>query len=438
MVATDSYTRSHSTIWGGVVVGVEGGGPWEASFAPNCAPDALLPVPAARPQPLATVRYRDVVDNGYLGEGLWRFTEVSEAPKGVGFEIENHYLKQSRTRFEEWLDRLPDDDDILEDEERTQLEKLGLWAETEFWLEDYPNADWSCDIIVRVERIKNRCSMSASVSGDVNGTVYGDVAYFNTFEKGAPLTTGSYADSEMHEMLQGWAGAMGDMAVLMGDLVDKEDLDRLKRNEQGFSVAQEDLARGQAELFSRGGDKFGLTLADSKFDAPTPTLEDGAMSDGVKEHLDVAGIAAGGGDIEGMLGSLLSAAVGGLGNMQKSGQLGTVAQGIDAMAGMFTLEASAPGHYVAAPGGAMINLPLSSLVVAPGAIDDVGRIPFIYSKKDGVGHANLNIFPVNENFFFGQVVGELYTEGTYSNLGRKGKITVVANFTALRGANACH
>lgn len=382
-----------------------------------------------------------------MGEGFLQFTDFSSQGKLVVIDINNHYIEQSRMRFKERQARFENAGAASKEQleqaflrERQQLEDQGLWAESEFWLANNLRADWSCDIVVRVERVKNRCSMSARVSGDINGSVYGDVAYFNTFEQGVPLTTGSYADPEMHQMLQEWAGSMGDRAEWMaaqGHPLDKEDVERLKRNDDGVSEAQKELFAGQAELYQVGGDKFGLTLADTKFDAPTPTLEDGAMSDAVKEHLDIARSAAGQGDVEGALASILGALGGALGDAQKSGQLDALGQGIGAMAGLFTLEASAPGNYPDVPHSS-ITLPLSSLVVAPGAIDDVGRVPFIYSKEHGVGQATLEIFPVDQNLIFGKVSGELYTEGTYSNLGRKGRIKVEAHFVALRGVNSCH
>jgi hypothetical protein len=165
------------------------------------------------------------------------------------------------------------------------------------------------------------------------------------------------------------------------------------------------------------------------------------MSDSAKQHLDIARSAAGQGDAEGALASILGALGGALGDAQKSGQLDALGQGIGAMAGLFTLEASAPSYYPELSHGSIhgaIVLPLSSLVVAPGAIDDVGRVPFIYSKEHGVGQATLQIASTGENSIVGKLSGELYTEGTYSNLGRRGKIKVEAQFVALRGVNSCH
>lgn len=46
---------------------------------------------------------------------------------------------------------------------------------------------YECVLTIALSRVYDRCSLYATVSGDVNGSFFGDVAYFNTYDEAVPV-----------------------------------------------------------------------------------------------------------------------------------------------------------------------------------------------------------------------------------------------------------
>lgn len=74
------------------------------------------------------------------------------------------------------------------------------YDEIEFRVEGYANANekrfadekrdataYECVLTIALSRVYDRCSMSATVSGDLGGSYFGDVAYFNTYDQPVPV-----------------------------------------------------------------------------------------------------------------------------------------------------------------------------------------------------------------------------------------------------------
>ncbi|MDX1556492.1 MAG: hypothetical protein R3212_10740, partial [Xanthomonadales bacterium] len=222
------------------------------------------------------------------------------------------------------------------------------------WLRNVPE-NWACEVAVRVTR-EPVCAMWAQVTGDVQHTADGGVAYFNTFEGGVPITTGTIADEGMHEELEGFlamAEGMMQLAEEMG--YDVPDPERESDPLEGTPSTSEAVQQMRDEMFAEGGDTFGLTLTDVNTEAAAeqPEGEGAALME--------------------------------------------LAQGIGVLAGSFTLEASAPGgveflehedHSMDLDSGAgsIITVPLSLLRVVPGGLDgNLNRVPFVYDGEQGSG-----------------------------------------------------
>ena len=136
------------------------------------------------------------------------------------------------------------------------------------WFRNVPE-NWACDVVVRVTR-EPVCAMWAQVTGDVQQTADGGVAYFNAFENGVPITTGTIADEGMHQELEGFlamAEGMMELAEEMGYEVPDPDPDAEEDENLGSPSAYGHTQAMRDELFAEGGDTFGLTLADVNTEA---------------------------------------------------------------------------------------------------------------------------------------------------------------------------
>jgi hypothetical protein len=268
------------------------------------------------------------------------------------------------------------------------------------WVRNVPD-DWACELIVRARR-PPACTMWAQTTGAVHHTAFGDFAYFNTFENGVPITTGTIADPGMHELLGDFVGLMEGMSEMMEDeALAGEDV--APSVEPGTPTGAGAMQQMRDEMFGEGGDTFGLTLTDLNAEAAAPD-PDGWGRD-LKE----------------------------------------LAQGVSVLAGSFTLEASAAGglEFLESPNqsidletgaGSIMTVPLSSLRVVPGGLDgNLNRVPFVYDGTQG--SAILIINEYDEDYIVGQVGGELFTETEYD--GRKLSIQVAATFAASRGFRSC-
>jgi hypothetical protein len=103
----------------------------------------------------------------------------------------------------------------------------------------------------------------------------------------------------------------------------------------------------------------------------------------------------------------------------------TELQGLAHMIGGFTLDA----------GGIMDDTPvLTRLEVSPGQRDNSGnRIVYVWRQGETPGSAEISTKTLNDDMIAGQIVGELYTEKPPFRDRRQLKITVRAEFVALRG-----
>ena len=267
-----------------------------------------------------------------------------------------------------------------------------------------PNAPegWACILVFRITRNLDGCTMWASTRGDVVQEAYGNVAYFNTFANGVPITTGTIADPGMHQQLDDFGTFMGEMIELAQEqgyeVPGLEEGDGYGPNSASSAGSMQQM---RDDMFAEGGDKFGLTLADVNSEAAL-------QESGSEAPLELL-------------------------------------QGISALAGSFTLEASAPGdvEFLESPDqsidletgqGSVITIPLSSLRVVPGGLDgELNRTPFVF--EGGQGSAVLTIEKFEKDFILGQVGGELYTEKKYD--GERRSISVAATFAARRGFKSC-
>jgi len=267
-----------------------------------------------------------------------------------------------------------------------------------------PNAPdgWACVLMFRITRNLDGCTMWASTRGDVVQEAYGSVAYFNTFENGVPITTGTIADPGMHQQLDDFGEFMGEMIQMAQqsgyEVPGLEEADGYGPNSASSSGSMQQM---RDEMFAEGGDKFGLTL--TSVNADTAAQESGGES-----------------------------------TME-------LAQGLATLAGAFTLEASAPGgvEFLESPEqsidletgeGSIMTIPLSSLRVVPGGLDgEFNRVPFVF--EEGQGSAILTIEAVDKDFIMGQVGGELVSDKKYD--GERLRISVAATFAARRGFKSC-
>lgn len=258
-----------------------------------------------------------------------------------------------------------------------------------------------CGLEVIVTRLSGPCWMAATVSGDVNGTFIGDGAYFNIFPQGAPITTGTMFDP-------GAVALVGGQAYLDGLAAMGTDEDTSDR--PGF------------------GDRFGLTLADVRYDdePATPTTGRG-MANNLAEALG------------GLLGrgSGRSAGAGAASAMEG---MGGFLAAMETLLGRFTLEASAPDivpylNDLANEGVSNVAVPLSLVRVTAGAADaDLSAVKFSWAQGQP-GSGELRILQANLDVVAGRVRGTLLTDDLYD--GRRLEIELVAHFAAQRGFRSC-
>ena len=90
-----------------------------------------------------------------------------------------------------------------------------LWVEgwgstSDRWFEDtlFDISQYQCVLTVALSRVTDRCSVSADVTGDVNGAFFGDVAFFNVSDEATPVPL----DPAMVGMLDGLLNMATNMA----------------------------------------------------------------------------------------------------------------------------------------------------------------------------------------------------------------------------------
>ena len=93
------------------------------------------------------------------------------------------------------------------------------------------------------------CAMTASVTGDIGGSYFGDVAHFST--TGGATIYGAFSNPEMIEGVADWLGGMAEMAGGEG------------AGEQ-FEEMKEEMQAGASEL---PREAFGLSMTNQKLDA---------------------------------------------------------------------------------------------------------------------------------------------------------------------------
>jgi hypothetical protein len=286
------------------------------------------------------------------------------------------------------------------------------------------NVEWQtrnmeCELTIVLTRRFNRCVMYAEVTGDVSASFFGDVAYFNTFEGGAPIAHGNTFDPGTLELLNSLMGMATAGAQAMGDAADTslpdeqmvcdengENCEELPQppprsfEEELRAWAAEDEAAGE-EMPAGYGDSFGLTMSDVKFS--TRAIDTYYMNPNWTDRPDEA-VAA--------------------------DQLGLV--------GAFSLAASSPWNASfegVELGEAGMSIPLSTMYVLPGAFDaNFSGVKFMW-EQGGPGEAQLLLYGLEENRIAGVVTGALQSERQYQD--GYLHITVAAGFVALRGANSC-
>ena len=116
-----------------------------------------------------------------------------------------------------------------------------------------PEAIESLGLTLVLNRVKDYCTMSASVSGDLGGHTFGDVAYFNTaaypVKKG--MMVGTIGETQTHESVDGFGtvdvsreGAL-DLAAQLG-LISEDEAEQAAEN-------VEDGVRNQQEAQAESG-----------------------------------------------------------------------------------------------------------------------------------------------------------------------------------------
>jgi len=240
--------------------------------------------------------------------------------------------------------------------------------------------DFNLTIILR--RITRTCSMWANVSGDVNDTFFGDVAYYNF------AVDGMFVDPGILRMM----GVDPDSTPEGGD---------------SFSafIKKETRATGN----------FALSLRDFKLNQEFDTLSE--KGDAVQALL-------------------------GLGN---SKDVEAVRQVVGMLNNQFALSMSALLDSLPKPGEggetSAVTIELTGVTATVGAVAEGGRIPF--ELVPGTPSAATLLLAVDKprNLVYGTFLGDLYTKGPYTLPSvpdpRQLHVHVEANFTALEGQNTC-
>lgn len=272
-----------------------------------------------------------------------------------------------------------------------------------------------CEVTVALTRRFDRCTMYAQVSGDANGTYFGDSAYFMTVAPGTPIELAPVVDPGMAELMEslmamaeGAAKLQGEVADTTPELVCDDNGENCVEKEQptSFAEAMRQWAAEDdpdAEPRATDGDTLALALADVKF-----------SNRGVDEYY----------------------------MNPKWGDRPDNAVLADAAAGLggFAIYATAPSLLLPYDDGPPTELPpmvpLSTLTVLPGIMDDAfSGIKFVWEKGGAEGQAYLFLAGLEDNRIAGVVTGRLRSERRY----RQGYlyIEVNASFVALRGPRAC-
>ena len=255
------------------------------------------------------------------------------------------------------------------------------------------------------------CAMKATVSGDVSGSKFGDVAFYNLFEEGVAggLAAGTALDPSAQEVLRG----LSDFANWASDFLEDDD------DEEGEDAGEKEAGEGSEsepgyfwgdEWDASGTDTFGLTLVDVKFDAKDtlPDVDPAERSDPIGRM--IAGDAA--------------ATAGFMGAM-------------DILGSAFSLAATGVNMSGPTEPGLVREVELTTLTVAPGVMDaNVGGVKFFW-KTGEPGYARLKVEEAGKGYFLGSLEGEAYTEREYEPPGRRLKIKVEGEFLALQGAISC-
>lgn len=221
----------------------------------------------------------------------------------------------------------------------------------------------SHELVVTLRRVEAQCWLVASVSGDIDRNVFGDVAYFNTAEfpvkKG--MMVGTIGETQTHEEVEG-SGTVDvsrdealRMAARMGFISDEEAEETAQEgapaeeNEepegepQGFAAwAQQELRAEEGEE----GDNFGLNLIDLKLDVnPQEVVEDGYDDEAAAEFVGSGATAA-----------------------------------MFAGTFMLTLSGSAEFSHLDDDGDAWLSISTSTITATVGLSDEGDRIPFELSE----------------------------------------------------------
>jgi len=271
-------------------------------------------------------------------------------------------------------------------------------------------------VVAVLERLADKCSMSAQVSGDVSGHYFGDSAFFNArktaVQQGA--MAGTLADESMHEELQGLVGMMGAFAEiaeqqgvetgLTGEV--KADLGLNEEGKVDDAYKGEDALQTPAQKKTEmalneflmppegeAGDNFGLSLSDIDLGHDQSTdVQPGA------QMLSAFTLTLSGAIVEGF-------------NWEDD-------------------ELQSAGFQVS----------VSDLTMTAGAAAGTGAIKFKPPEEDG--GFSLSVIPLDNNMIAGTLSADLETEGPYilpgvSDEPRKLSASVTAHFFAGRGFKSC-
>jgi hypothetical protein len=252
--------------------------------------------------------------------------------------------------------------------------------------------DHDFDLRIILRRVTRTCSMWASVSGDVNDTYYGDVAYYNF------AVDGMFVDP--------------DLIRLMG-----VDPDAEPEGGDSFSafIKKETRATGN----------FALSLRDFKLDQEFDTLSEGG--DAVAAMLGI-------GDPKDQ--EVVRQVVGMLNNQFAL----SMAAAVDSLPkpGSGAEKSEESGKK---PRGKPVRITLTGVTATVGAVASGGRIPF--ELVPGTPSAATLLLAVDgpRDLVYGTFLGDLYTKKAYTLPAvpdaRQLHVHVEANFTALEGQNTC-
>lgn len=295
-------------------------------------------------------------------------------------------------------------------------------AGLQFTLWNYDDEAWDrsrqqgCEIVISVVRRPIGCFMSAQYSGDLSGTVFGDVAYFNTATAENPLA--SQIDPGSVAMLESLLGmAATGQQRMYGNDEDEEEEEACDDNGENCEPLPDaptpsfgDALEGWAAQSEAAGDDmpagyrdpFGISMTDVKFSDKNVRHRNPDRSN--RPEMDVMGQVFGG---------------------MPSFSLG----GTSAMTNL-------QGNY------AGVSVPLSTMYMLPGDLDaNLSGVKFRYVEGETPGAAIMTMHGVDTDsladasLLLGTIDGQLRSERRYRN--GYLNIRVVATFVARRGALSC-